>query len=217
MSPSWLRWHSLLGAVPLAGYLSLHLLGQLLGSSGSGALQRGSRAQDRLGVVVALEIGLVCLPLCAHAGLGLWRMTQGEPASCAHEATSGAQWPLPWGRTLQRLSAFVLLIFLVCHVWQFEGRLWLGELRRADIVPELVASLSSTAFGGVPLVALGYLLGVAAASLHAAQGLYHACLGWGLVTSARRERLARACLLGGMLSFGTGIWVILQLATGSVL
>jgi succinate dehydrogenase/fumarate reductase cytochrome b subunit len=216
MSPSWLRWHSLLGAVPLAGYLLLHLLGQL-SSSSSAALQRGARAPDRSALALSLEIGLICLPLAAHAGLGLWRMTGGEPSATSHDAVHGTAWPLPWGRTLQRVSAFVLLIFLVCHVWQFEGRLWLGELRRADLVPELVASLSSTAFGGVPLVALGYLFGVAAASVHAAQGLYHACLGWGLVTPPRRERLAHACLLGGVLSFGAGTWLILQLATGSVL
>jgi succinate dehydrogenase / fumarate reductase cytochrome b subunit len=128
-----------------------------------------------------------------------------------------APWPLPWGHALQRTSALVLLIFLACHIWQFEGRLWLGELQRADFVPVLCASLSSTAFGGVPLVALGYLLGMAAASVHSAQGLYHACLSWGVVTQPQRERLGRACLLGGIALFGAGTWVILQLATGSVL
>ena len=214
MSPTWLRWHSLLGVIPLAGYLLLHLLGQVLALSGS-ALQRGFQALlDRSAVVSVLEFGVIYLPLCAHAALGLWQVTRREPGSVGPERDPA--WPLGWGRTLQRLSALGLLLFLVFHVWQFEGRLWLGELRRVDFLPELCASLSSTAFGGVPLVAFGYLLGVAAAALHAAQGLYHACVSWGWVTPPRREWLARACLLGGIALFAVGALIIVQLATGSV-
>jgi succinate dehydrogenase / fumarate reductase cytochrome b subunit len=214
MSPTWLRWHSLLGVIPLAGYLVLHLLGQVLASRGS-ELQRGFQALlDRSAVLSVLEFGVICLPLCAHAGLGLWRVARQQRSPGASERDPA--WPLGWGRTLQRLSALGLLLFLVFHVWQFEGRLWLGELRRIDFLPELCASLSSTAFGGVPLVALGYLLGVAAAALHSAQGLYHACVSWGWVTPPQRERLARACLLGGITLFAVGALIIVQLATGSV-
>lgn len=215
MSPTWLRWHSLLGAVPLAGYLLLHLLGQVLALRGS-ALHRAFQALlDRSAFVSSLELGLIYLPLCAHAGLGLWKVTRTPPG--AHgTAVSDRAWPGAAGRLLQRLSALVLLLFLVFHVWQFEGRLWLGELRRADLLPELCASLSSTAFGGVPLVAIGYLLGVAAAAVHAAQGLYHACSSWGWVMPERRERLGRACWLGGVVLFAAGALLIVQLATGSV-
>jgi succinate dehydrogenase / fumarate reductase cytochrome b subunit len=214
MSPTWLRWHSLLGVIPLAGYLLLHLLGQVLAVRGS-ALQRGFQGLlDRSAVIAGVEFGVIYLPLCAHAGLGLWRVAR-QPRS-PETSERDAAGPLGWGRMLQRLSALGLLLFLVFHVWQFEGRLWLGELRRVDFMPELCASLSSTAFGGVPLVALGYLLGVAAAALHAAQGLYHACVSWGWVTPRRRERLARACLLGGLALFAVGALIIVRLATGSV-
>jgi succinate dehydrogenase / fumarate reductase cytochrome b subunit len=212
---TWLRWHSLLGAVPLAGYLLLHLLGQALALRGN-ALQRGFQALlERSVLLSVLEIGLIYLPLCAHAGLGLWRVARSEPGSAA-ESEQRSPWPQGWGRSLQRLSAFVLLLFLVFHVWQFDGRLWLGELRRPDFLPELCASLSSTAFGGIPFVALGYLLGVAAAAVHATQGLYDACSSWGWVSPARRERLGRACLVGGIALFAVGALIIVQLATGSV-
>ena len=215
MSPAWLRWHSLLGVVPLAGYLLLHLLEQVLALRGS-ALQRGFQALlDRSAVVSALELGLIYLPLCLHAGLGLCIVAGTETGSRAASAPDRA-WPLGSGRVLRRLSACALLLFLVFHVWQFQGRLWLGELQRVDFLPELCASLSSTAFGGVPFVAIGYLLGVAAAALHAALGLYHACCSWGWVTPPQRERLRRACVLGGLGLFATGALIIVQFATGSV-
>jgi succinate dehydrogenase/fumarate reductase cytochrome b subunit len=214
MSPNWLRWHSLLGAVPLAGYLLLHLVGQVLSLSGSPLQRRLQDLLERSPLALSLELMLVYVPLAAHAALGLWRV---RSPSLPAGAERDGNWPVSWGNALQRLSALALLVFLVLHVWQFEGRLWAGELRRADFFPVLCASLSSTAFGGVPLVALGYLFGVAAASVHLAQGLYHASLSWGLVAPARRQRLGRACVLGGFTLFAAGALIIIDLATGSVL
>ena len=216
MSPNWLRWHALLGAVPLAGYLLLHLCGQILSVRGS-PLQKGLQdLLERSPAALSLELLLVYAPLIAHAALGLGRVLA-HPSSAVGAAPADGHWPVPWGGVLQRLSALALLVFLLLHVWQFEGRLWSGELRREDFFPVLCASLSSTALGGVPLVALGYLLGVAAASVHLAQGLYHAGLSWGVVAPARRERLGRACLLGGIALFAAGALIIIELATGSVL
>jgi len=225
MSPNWLRWHALLGAVPLAGYLLVHLVGQVLSLSGS-PLQRWLQdLLERSPLALSLELLLVYAPLAGHAALGAWRVGRSPsvPATAALDtaaldaAAPDAHWPTPWGTALQRLSALALLVFLVLHVWQFEGRLWAGELRRADFFPVLCASLSSTALGGVPLVALGYLFGVAAASVHLAQGLYHAALSWGVVAPARRARLGRACVLGGITLFAAGAAIIIQIATGAVL
>jgi succinate dehydrogenase/fumarate reductase cytochrome b subunit len=216
MSPNWPRWHTLLGAVPLAGYLLVHFVGQVLSLNGS-PLQRALQdLLERSPLALSLELLLVYAPLAGHAALGVWRVA-GRAPGVARAAVPDGNWPVPWGSALQRVSALALLVFLSLHVWQFEGRLWSGELRRADFFPVLCASLSSTALGGVPLVALGYLFGVAAASVHLAQGLYHAGLSWGMVAPARRERLGRACVLGGITLFGAGAWIIIELATGSAL
>jgi succinate dehydrogenase / fumarate reductase, cytochrome b subunit len=209
-APAWLRWHAFLGAVPLAGYVLLHLIGQALALRGGLPLPPEPSLLGRSQLLRWLEVILVYAPLCAHALLGLWRWRQPEAAP------SAAAWPAAWGRSLQRGSAGVLLLFLLFHVWQFEGRLWLGELRQEDFLPELCASLSSTRFGGVPLVALGYLLGMGAVAVHAAQGWYHACLSSGLVSQARRERLGQVCLIGGIAVFAAGALIVVQLATGSL-
>ncbi len=208
--PVAVRWHALLGAVPLAGYLVLHLAGQLLSLRESPLHAGWQRLLERNALVLWLEIGLIYVPLCGHVGLGLWRVSR------TRHTTPDEGWPAPWGRSVQRASAGVLALFLVFHVWQFEGRLWLGELSREDFLPELCASLSSTAWGGVPLVALGYLLGVGAAALHAAQGIYHAVSSLGLVALERRERLRRLCVAGGLALFAGGALLIVRLATGSL-
>jgi len=208
-APAWLRWQSLLGVVPLAGYLLLHLGAQSIALWDRSFERWLHGTTERHLLTRALGLGLIYVPLFAHVALGVRRTLSPSRAV-------GARSGLGWGSRVQRLSALLLLAFLVAHVWQMEGRRWLGELDARDLLPELCASLSSTAFGGVPLVALGYLLGIAAAAFHAAHGLYRAGVGSGLVTSLGEPRLARACVLAGLGAFVLGALMVVQLATGSI-
>jgi len=207
-APTWLRWQSLLGVVPLAGYLLLHLGAQSL-ALWDRSFERWLHGTERHPLARALGLGLIYAPLLVHVALGVRRTFSPSRAV-------GARSPLGWGSRVQRLSALALLAFLLAHVWQMVGRRWLGELDARDLLPELCASLSSTAFGGVPLVALGYLLGIAAAAFHAAHGLYRAGVGSGLVTRLGEPRLARACVLAGLGAFVLGALMVVQLATGSL-
>lgn len=193
------------GAVPLAGYLVLHLTTQasaLAGAEGYAAL---TRAVDRIPGLLGLEVLVIYLPLSFHVIAGLAR----PPLRSAGETG-------PWWRPLQLVSGLVLLAFLGFHFWQFRWRLWTGELARADFYPELCASLSSTARGGVPLVALAYLAGVAAAAFHAARGLARAASTWRFARG-RQRLLARACAGFGFGLFVLGALIVIDLATGSVL
>jgi succinate dehydrogenase / fumarate reductase, cytochrome b subunit len=208
-APMWLRWHSLLGVVPLAGYLLLHLGAQSIALWDASFERWLHGAQERRLLTRALELGLIYAPLSLHVALGVRRVLSRAPAVAARSSPG-------WGSRAQWLSALVLVIFLAAHIWQTQGRRWTGELDGRDLLPELCASLSSTAFGGVPLVAIGYLLGIAAAAFHAAHGLYRAGVSSGLVTSSGEPRLARACVLAGLGAFVLGALMVVQLATGSL-
>ena len=208
-APTWLRWHSLLGVVPLAGYLLLHLGGQSLALWNRSFEHWLHRAPERPLLSGVLALVLIYVPLLLHITLGVRRAFSQVPALSAR-ASLGA------GRRVQGWSGLVLLAFLAAHVWQMEGQRWTGELDARDLLPELCSSLSSTAFGGVPLVALGYLLGIAAAAFHAAHGVYRAALGSGLVSSRGEPFLARACVLAGLGAFLLGALRVVQLATGSL-
>jgi succinate dehydrogenase / fumarate reductase cytochrome b subunit len=198
-----------LGTVPLAGYLLLHLGAQSIALWDRSFERWLHGAPERHQLARTLELGLIYAPLLVHAALGVRRLLSQVPAVSARS-------PLGWGSRAQGLSALVLLAFLAAHVWQMEGRRWTGELDARDLLPELCSSLSSTAFGGVPLVALGYLLGIAAAAFHAAHGLYRAGLGSGLVAPSSGPRLARACVVAGLSAFVLGALMVVQLATGSL-
>lgn len=207
--PRWARLHALSGAIPLAGYLVLHLATQASTFAGAPAYERITRAIDAVPALIALEIVVIYLPLVFHVGAGALLL------SGPRHALEGGL-PGPWGRRLQLASGGVLLVFLVLHFWQFRWRLWAGDLGRADFYPELCATLSSTRFGGVPLVALGYLLGVAAAALHAAQGVHRVAVEWHMMPGQQRL-LARGCVGLGLGLFLLGALIVIDLATGSVL
>lgn len=192
------------GAVPLAGFVLVHVLAQ-------GSALWGPNAYARLVVratspwSLLLDVLLFYVPLLLHAALGVRQALSGVGSSASP------------ADLVQRLSAVVLLVFLLLHVWQFPARVWLGELDPVDYYPALCASLSSTAWGGVPLVAIGYLVGVAAAAVHGAGGVYRAALRSGLVSAARQRLWLRCCGVVGAAVFVLGALIVIDLATGSVL
>jgi succinate dehydrogenase / fumarate reductase cytochrome b subunit len=203
-APVWQRVFVWTGAVPLAGFVLVHVLAQGAALWGPNAYARlVARATSPWSLL--LDLLLVYVPLLLHAALGL-RRAVGAGGSGASAA-----------EIVQRLSAVALLVFLLLHVWQFPARVWRGELDPVDYYPELCASLSSTAWGGVPLVAIGYLVGVAAAALHGAGGVYRAALSSGLVSAARQRLLLRCCSAVGVAVFVLGALIVIDLATGSVL
>jgi succinate dehydrogenase cytochrome b subunit len=208
-SPLWVRLQALTGAIPLAGYLVLHLSSQAFALAGQRKYASVMATIDGLPGLPWLEALFIYAPLCFHVGAGLWRM---QRAALPTERGSAQRWTRP----LQQLTGGVVLVFVLYHFWQFRWRLWTGELERSDFFPELCASLSSTAWGGVPLVALGYLLGLAAAAFHAAQGLYSVWSGWGFGPSDRQRLAIQCCSAAGFALFILGTLIVIDLATGSV-
>jgi succinate dehydrogenase / fumarate reductase, cytochrome b subunit len=196
--------------LPLAGYLVVHLFTQASALWGPRAHALWVSGEPRpLGVGV--EIALIYLPLLVHAGLGLRRVAR-RPGGVRAPVQADLLGPL-----LQPLSGAVLLVFLLLHIYEFRFRLWTGALAPSDYYAELCASLSSTRWGGIPAVAIGYLVGLAAGALHGARGLYRGALELGLVATGRERRWARCCGALGIGLFGLGALIVIDLATGSVL
>lgn len=214
------RLHALAGAIPLAGFALLHLIEQSAALGGRASHERSSSPLDSP-ARLALEIAFVYLPLGFHAGYGLLASFGTARASRRGEADSAARTGLARSpldrRTLQLATGVVLGVFLLAHLWQFRVRLWLGELEPGDFYDELCASLSSTAFGGVPLTALGYLIALAALAFHFSSGLHGACRTWNIALSARAARATTGLFVAaGVGLFVLGAITVIYLATGSV-
>jgi succinate dehydrogenase / fumarate reductase cytochrome b subunit len=205
------------GVVPLAGYLVVHLLTQASALWGPRTHATWASPEPRVSWLV-LELCCIYVPLVLHVALGLRRLARPPevPTQTLLDANPAAP-PSSRERLIQPLSGGVLLIFLAAHVLEFRVPLWRGALAPSDYYPELCASLSSTRWGGIPLVAIGYLLGLGAAALHAGHGLYHGALRLGLVAGPRRRLWASCCSVLGLGLFGLGALIVIDLATGSVL
>jgi succinate dehydrogenase/fumarate reductase cytochrome b subunit len=193
----------------------LHLWQQGAALQGRRHYEQGLALEPSFAVPVLEACGLYA-PLLFHAAYGIkqvvWARGPGAPSASMGAPALQAQ---PWASG-QRWSAWPLLAFLALHIWQFRFRTWTGELAPADYFPELCASLSSTAWGGLPLMALAYLLGVWAAALHFYNGLCGFCWSWGIVQSARALRLARVVVgFGAAALCMLGTFTVIDLATGS--
>jgi len=138
---------------------------------------------------------LVLVPLGLHAARSL-RRVEGGAGAYRHEGL--------W--RIQRLAGLCLLAFLVVHLGQaFVPARLEGQVAVYD---RLAASLSLPLFAGV------YVLGLAAAALHLAQGLEAVAAG----LPAPRARALRAFGLGaGALVFVLGVDVLSHFTSGRAL
>ena len=200
---------SLTGVVPLGVFVLAHLaaMTEALRGSASFAGALSHQTRFRLGA----EALLIGVPLLFHAGVGLALARQ----SRANVGTYPYSGNLAW--VLQRVSGVVVLLFVLAHVWETRVRVLLGLGSSADLQTELYASLSSTGFLGIPFVAVGYLVGVAATVYHLANGIVGFAASFGLVASTRSlERVARISALVGALVFLVSAATVIQIATGSI-
>lgn len=201
------RLHSLSGVVPLGAFLLFHLwITSALGTSREiydrqvGFLHGGP-------FFGFLEVVLVIVPLLYHGGYGVIRSLQPRDPNHAYDTDVMV--------TLQRASGIVVLLFVAAHVWEFRGQTWTHGLAVSSYATKLTEHLSSTQ-SGVPFIALGYLVGIAATVFHLANGMTSFCATWGFApTFTARHRLRIFFRVIGIGLFGLSAALVIQIASGS--
>jgi succinate dehydrogenase / fumarate reductase cytochrome b subunit len=199
------RLHSLTGVVPLGAFLLLHLWtsSALLGSRD--AYDRQVGALHGSAVLTVLEIVLVLLPLAYHAGYGVWRSLQPREA---HAYDSDLM------HTLERASGVLVLVFIGAHFYELRWQTLTGGLQVGSYSTKVVEHLSWTT-GGVPFIALGYLLGIAVTIFHLVNGMTSFCITWGYTATEQAQRRARLVFRAlGVVFFLVGAATVIQLASG---
>jgi succinate dehydrogenase / fumarate reductase cytochrome b subunit len=158
---------------------------------------------------VVLEAILIWLPLFFHTVYGFKLAFEGRSNLLLYPHFEN------WMYSLQRLTGVLSAGFIVYHFWHFRLPLLTGKIGEHDLFPELCASLSSTV-RGVPAVALAYLVGIAAATFHLANGLSGFCFSWGITQSRRATRVAGGLFgIFGAALFALGANTLIYFATGS--
>ena len=107
--------------------------------------------------------------------------------------------------------------FLGYHLWELRLQKLLTGMDAPGFYDTLCRNMSSTVFG-IPLIALVYLIGIAAVSFHLSNGLWGFCFSWGIVVSRRAQRMAAGVFsFVGLVVFILGANTTVYFATGSKL
>jgi succinate dehydrogenase/fumarate reductase cytochrome b subunit (b558 family) len=208
-SPRWLRLHSATGVLPIGAFLVLHLWINGRATQGREPYESLVRRLQSTPGLIILEIFGIYAPLLFHAAYGAWMTGTRQPLRPPPPDAKS------WTRPLQRMTGAATLAFLGYHLWTVRVQMWLGKMRPADLFPALTDTLSATTDAGIPVAAVGYLLGLAACCYHFANGLSGFCLDFGLAPTARaRQAVSVACTLAGMALFLLGANTVVYFATG---
>lgn len=205
----WLRrLHSLSGVLPLAVFLLEHLWTNGQALWGARAFDAAVARIFALPALPLIEMLGIFLPLAFHAGYGLVLTRAARPNVIAYPFARN------WGYLLQRVTGVLVLVFVLFHLWEFRVQKWLYGMDASAFYPTLAARLSSTTFG-VPWRAFAYALGLAATTLHFANGLFGFCCTWGVAVTRRAQArvMALAAVLGGA-AFVLGSLVLVHFASG---
>lgn len=206
----WRKLHSLTGVVPVGVFLLFHLWTNAQALQGKQAFDEAVAEINRLPYLVLIEVLLIAVPLLLHAAIGL-KITLMARSNVSRYPTTRN-----WMYLLQRLSGVVTLAFVAYHLYALRIQVALGKMDKADFFQELCSSMSATMGPGIPVVALVYLVGVAAAVLHFSNGLYGFCFAWGITRSRRATRIVSGAFgLLGLALFVLGANTVIYFATGT--
>jgi succinate dehydrogenase / fumarate reductase, cytochrome b subunit len=205
----WMRrLHSFSGALPLGLFLVSHLWTNLSAVFGQRAFDEKVEAIHALPALGWVEVGAIFLPLVFHAVYGVWISREGRP-NVRNYPLSGN-----WAYVFQRITGVVTFVFVCAHLWEYRVQVLLFGMPSTSFYPTMAAHLSWS-WLGVPWVALGYLVGSAAAVYHFANGLSGFALSFGLVGSRKAQLRVRAtAMLLGMALYAMSAATIVSMATG---
>ena len=182
------RLHSLTGLV-FGGYLVIHLLVNatlIEGSRHDGGPTVFQLQVDKihsLPFLAVVETLFIYLPILYHTIYGIWITLTGQPNVGHYPYAKN------WFYFFQRLSAIVLVFFMLFHVLGMKG-VFGGNLGHALTFAPLHATQSTVnhmhAAWWIGYVV--YPIGILASCYHLANGFWTAAITWGLTISAHAQR-----------------------------
>lgn len=172
----WLRrLHSLSGIVPIGGYLAFHLFENYQATRGAEAYNAMVRRLQEIPFALALEIGVIAVPIFFHGIYGLFITGTARPNVVTNRYVRN------WMYFLQRVTGIVLFAFIVFHLWTTR----LVSLRDHESLDLFRLVQSSVAN---PWIYAFYVLGILSATFHLANGIWSFSIVWGLTVGPRAQR-----------------------------
>ena len=192
------RLHSLTGLL-FGGYIVVHLLVNATIYQGNkpDVFQEQVNKIHSLPFLLAVEWIFIFLPIIYHTIYGIWITFTCQPNMGRYGYVKN------WFYFWQRVSAMVIVAFLIFHVLGMKG--FFGNALTFDaenathtVVRHITANWS--------VAYLIYPLGILASSYHLANGFWTAAITWGLtVSAAAQRRWGLICVGLFVLTFGCGM------------
>ncbi len=211
------RLHSLIGLLPIGGYLCFHLATNAAVLDGLDTYQRRADQIHVIGptTLLVLEWTLIFLPILFHGLIGMIIVTRGNRNLSSYPYAGN------WRYTLQRVTGVIAFVFIVWHVFQMHGWFhsdwWTEHVARpfggARFSPEDV-STAPAVIQDSTLAFVLHAIGVTACVYHLANGLWTMGITWGVWTSPNAQRWANLpCAALGLVLMIAGLGALIKMQT----
>jgi len=210
------RLHSLLGLMPLGGFVCFHLATNAAVIDGPETFQRRADQIHVLGptTLFVLEWSTIFLPILFHGLVGLAIVSRGRRNLVHYPYRENVRY------TLERLTGVIAFAFILWHVFHMHGWLrvdwWTENVARplggARFDPEHAPATASAALGASWVIVAAYLFGTLAVVYHFSNGIWTAGITWGIWTSTNAQRWANVpCLIVGVTLAAIGVGAIVSM------
>lgn len=203
------RVHSLTGVIPIGVFLIEHLYTNSLAWLGPEKFNEHVHWIHNLPYLFVIEMLFIFLPLAFHAGYGVVIARQ------AKHNVGQYNWGDNWRYTLQRVTGWIALVYLLIHLAHFRfGHLFGGPMYVGTPDPFAQTQEGFFALSWMPIGLWWaiYLVGLTASVYHFVNGLATFSITWGITVGdvARKRVAAGAAVLGVvMMVWGvTSLWAL---------
>lgn len=186
------RLHSLSGIVPVGVFLVIHLYTNSLVAWDSASYDTHVKDIHHIPFLPVVELLFIFLPLAFHAGYGIVIAKTGK-SNVQHYGYADN-----WRYTLQRVSGWVALVFILIHLAHYRFAHWFGGSHYQDVIAAGTTPFDITAIGfslGLPKTVwlLLYSAGLIASIFHFCNGICTFCITWGItVNDSSRKKVTVA-------------------------
>lgn len=222
-APSWFernhfllrRLHSLTGVVPVGAFLFNHLLTNATAWLSPHHFNEHVEWLHSLPFLLWIEILFIFVPLAFHAILGVVIALQAKNNPSAYPYANN------WRFYLQRVTAWITLVFVVVHLLHFRFAHWVPGGENYKNAEEFGGFFAFTAAGFtlvIPVWAwiIVYSIGTLAAVYHLCNGLVTFCITWGITVNVpSRGKVSIAAAALGLLLMAWGVLSLWALTSAS--
>lgn len=179
------KLHSLLGIIPLGGFIVVHGLANYQAfERGPEGFSKGVHFINSLPVIPLLEIFGIYLPLLFHGIYGLYVAYQ------SNTNTGRFKYGRNWAFTAQRVTGVITFVFVFWHVFQTRIQVYLGNITHEELGSTMNQIASS------PVYFVLYVIGVLAAVFHFSNGLWAFLISWGITIGPKAQRISSYICMG---------------------